>query len=45
MFSQVVGTALRLTERHDDRWLGVSGSREVPAYGFERIVDPVPALV
>ncbi len=42
MFSQVVGTALRLTERHADRWLGVSGSREVPAYGFERIVDPVP---
>ena len=45
MFSQVVGTALRLTERHDDRWLGVSGSREVPAYGFERIVDPVPLAV
>ena len=42
MFSQVVGTALRLTERHDDRWLQMSGSRDVPAYGFERIVDPLP---
>ncbi|HVQ22665.1 MAG TPA: hypothetical protein VMT36_05285, partial [Candidatus Saccharimonadia bacterium] len=41
MFSQVVGTALRLTERHEHRWLGVGGSRDVPAYGFERIVDPV----
>jgi hypothetical protein len=42
MFSQVVGTALRLTERHADRWLTVSASRDVPAYGFERIVDPLP---
>ncbi|MFI5291321.1 MAG: glycosyl transferase family 2 [Candidatus Limnocylindrales bacterium] len=42
MFSQVVGTALRLTERHSDRWLRVTGSRDVPAYGFERIVDPLP---
>jgi glucosylglycerate synthase len=42
MFSQVVSTALRLTERHDDRWLRVTGSRDVPAYGFERIVDPLP---
>jgi glycosyltransferase involved in cell wall biosynthesis len=45
MFSQVVGTALRLTERHADRWLHVSGSRDVPAYGFERIVDPLPLEV
>ena len=42
MFSQVVGTALRLTDRHDDRWLRVTGSRDIPAYGFERIVDPLP---
>jgi hypothetical protein len=42
MFSQVVGTALRLTERHAGRWLHVTGSRDVPAYGFERIVDPLP---
>ena len=42
MFGQVVTTALRLAERHDDRWLGVQGSRDVPAYGFERLVDPPP---
>jgi glucosylglycerate synthase len=42
MFSQVVGTLLRLTERHADRWLDVQGSHDVPAYGFERIIDPPP---
>jgi glycosyltransferase involved in cell wall biosynthesis len=45
MFGQVVVTALRLAERHDDRWLGVQGSRDVPAYGFERLVDPPPLEV
>jgi glucosylglycerate synthase len=45
MFSQVVGTILRLTDRHAARWLEVSGSHEVPAYGFERIIDPPPLEV
>ncbi len=42
MFRQVVGTILRLAVRHADRWLGIRGSHEVPAYGFERIADPPP---
>src|SRR6187399_2967347 len=42
MFSQVVSTLLRLTERHADRWLEVGPSHDVPIYGFERIIDPPP---
>ncbi|MGH2408135.1 MAG: glycosyltransferase [Candidatus Limnocylindrales bacterium] len=42
MFGQVVSTALRLAVRHADRWLPVQGSRDVPAYGFERFVEPPP---
>lgn len=42
MFSQVVATILRLTQRHAARWLEVRGSHAVPVYGFERIVDPPP---
>ncbi|HMJ79547.1 MAG TPA: glycosyl transferase family 2 [Candidatus Dormibacteraeota bacterium] len=42
MFSQVVATLLRLTERHAERWLDVTGSHAVPAYGFERLGDPPP---
>ena len=45
MFGQVVSTALRLAVRHADRWLGVQGSRDVPAYGFERLVEPPPLPV
>jgi hypothetical protein len=45
MFSQVVGTILRLTERHAERWLDVKGSHAIPAYGFERMGDPPPLLV
>jgi glucosylglycerate synthase len=45
MFSQVVSTIFRLTETHADRWLGVEGSHEIPAYGFERILDPPPLAV
>jgi hypothetical protein len=45
MFSQVVGTLLRLSERHADRWLDVQGSHDVPAYGFERIIEPPPLHV
>jgi hypothetical protein len=45
MFSQVLGTILRLTERHADRWLQVRGSHDVPAYGFERILEPPPLEV
>jgi hypothetical protein len=45
MFSQVVSTILRLTEIHAERWLGVVGSHDIPAYGFERILDPPPLEV
>jgi hypothetical protein len=42
MFSQVVSTILRLTERHAERWLEVQSSHDIPVYGFERIIDPPP---
>jgi len=45
MFSQVVGTILRLTQRYADHWLGVEGSHDVPIYGFERVIDPPPLVV
>ena len=45
MFRQVVGTILRLAERNPKRWLDIRGSHDVPAYGFERIVDPPPLEV
>ena len=45
MFSQVVSTILRLTDRHAERWLEVKGSHAIPAYGFERMGDPPPLLV
>lgn len=45
MFRQVVGTILRLAAAHPDAWLGIRGSHDVPAYGFERIIDPPPLEV
>jgi hypothetical protein len=42
MFRQVVGTILRLAASHSDDWLAIRGSHDVPAYGFERIIDPPP---
>ncbi|HEY7600606.1 MAG TPA: hypothetical protein VH741_11820, partial [Candidatus Limnocylindrales bacterium] len=45
MFSQVVSTILRLTDRHAERWLEVRGSHDVPAYGFERVLDPPPLAI
>ena len=45
MFRQVVGTILRLAAAHPDAWLNVRGSHDVPAYGFERIIDPPPLEV
>jgi hypothetical protein len=45
MFRQVVGTILRLAVEHADSWRGVRGSHDVPAYGFERIIDPPPLEV
>jgi hypothetical protein len=42
MFRQVVGTILRLAVANADRWREVRGSREIPAYGFERVADPPP---
>jgi glucosylglycerate synthase len=42
MFRQVVGTILRLAEAYSVTWLPIKGSHEVPAYGFERIIDPPP---
>ncbi|HSW42195.1 MAG TPA: hypothetical protein VLM76_06770, partial [Patescibacteria group bacterium] len=45
MFRQVVGTILGLAGRHADAWLEIRGSHEVPAYGFERWVEPSPLQV
>jgi hypothetical protein len=45
MFSQVVSTILRLTERYDEKWLPVISSHEIPVYGFERVIDPPPLNV
>jgi hypothetical protein len=45
MFRQVVGTILRLATAHPDAWRNVRGSHDVPAYGFERIIDPPPLEV
>jgi len=45
MFRQVVGTILRLAVEHSDAWLSIRGSHPVPAYGFERIIDPPPLEV
>ena len=45
MFKQVVGTILRLAAAHADAWLPIHGSHDVPAYGFERILEPPPLEV
>jgi hypothetical protein len=45
MFRQVVGTILRLAVRNAETWLPIRGSHSVPAYGFERIIDPPPLEV
>jgi hypothetical protein len=45
MFRQVVGTILRLAVRHADQWLTIRGSHDIPAYGFERIIEPPPLEV
>src|SRR3954465_12964345 len=42
MFSQVVSTILRLTDRHAESWLGIESSHDIPIYGFERVIDPPP---
>jgi hypothetical protein len=45
MFRQVVGTLLDLARDNAPRWLEISGSHDVPAYGFERYADPAPLEV
>lgn len=45
MFRQVVTTILRMAVANVDRWHEVKGSHDVPAYGFERVVDPPPLEV
>jgi glycosyltransferase involved in cell wall biosynthesis len=45
MFRQVVGTLLTMARDNPDRWLTITGSRDVPAYGFERYADPAPLEV
>ncbi len=42
MFRQVVGTILRLASDNAQHWLPIRGSHDVPAYGFERLMDPPP---
>ncbi len=45
MFRQVVGTLLALARDNAERWLPISDSHDVPAYGFERYADPSPLEV
>ena len=46
MFRQVVGTILRLAaDAPRRRGSAIRGSHDVPAYGFERIIDPPPLEV
>ena len=45
MFRQVVGTILRMADQYSEKWLSIRGSHDVPAYGFERIIDPPPLEV
>ena len=45
MFRQVVGTLLSMARDNADRWLPITTSHEVPAYGFERYADPAPLQV
>src|SRR5919112_1712693 len=45
MFRQVVGTIMRLATLHAEKWVSIRGSHDVPAYGFERIIDPPPLEV
>jgi glycosyltransferase involved in cell wall biosynthesis len=45
MFREVVGTLLTMARDNADRWLPITTSHEVPAYGFERYADPAPLEV
>ncbi|MGD0861992.1 MAG: glycosyl transferase family 2 [Candidatus Limnocylindrales bacterium] len=45
MFRQVVGTLLALAKDNAHRWLEITASHDVPAYGFERYADPAPVEV
>ena len=45
MFRQVVGTLLELARDNASHWLEITGSHDVPAYGFERYADPAPLEV
>jgi hypothetical protein len=40
-----VTTILRMAVANAERWPDVRGSHDVPAYGFERVVDPPPLEV
>jgi hypothetical protein len=42
MFRQVVSTLLTMARDNADRWMRITGSHDVPAYGFERYVEPPP---
>ena len=45
MFSQVVGSLMRLTSRYARAWLDVRGSEDVAAYGYPREEEPEPLSV
>ncbi|HEY6058207.1 MAG TPA: hypothetical protein VIV06_09245 [Candidatus Limnocylindrales bacterium] len=45
MFRQVVATILRLAVANEAHWLPIRGSHDVPAYGFERLMEPPPLEV
>ena len=45
MFRQVVGTLLTMARDNAERWLPITGCHDVPVYGFERYVEPLPLQV
>ncbi|MBI9077668.1 MAG: glycosyltransferase [Desulfatibacillum sp.] len=45
MFKQVIYTLFRLMEEYEDEWKPVQGSRTVPIYGLESLLEPEPIKV
>jgi glycosyltransferase involved in cell wall biosynthesis len=45
MFRQVVATTFRLAGHYRAGWEGIRGSRPIPLYGFERLVETPPVAV
>lgn len=45
MFVQVVGSLMSLTEKHHGQWMSLSGSVDVPTFGFKYMAAVVPIKV